>query len=235
MNIQRTSDYKKFNTILGNRRVKKAHVNKLKSAFEWNPEAASWVPIIVNENYEVIDGQHRLEALKQLELPVYYRVIEGLTIEDVQALNSNTKPWTPNDYAEAYAHIGNRNYRNYLDFKIEFGYNHDITMKYVALSYPVTGESFKNGLLKTQDMELSRKYGAMLAEIGKFIPHYKLRATALAFLRMAQNSKYDHKRMLEKVAALGHTVERFTQLEDAVDALSKVYNHGLEKNREIKF
>lgn len=235
MNIQSTVDYKKFKTILGNRKVKKAHVNRLKSAFEWNPDAAMWNPIIANEHMEVIDGQHRLVALAQLELPVYYRVIEGLRLKDVQALNSNTKPWTPNDYAEAYAETGNKNYANYLAFKKEFRFNHDITMRYVSLDSPVTGESFKDGKLKTPDMETSRKYGSMLTDIGKHIPHYNLRATALAFLRMVQNEKYDHARMMEKVALLGQSVERFTQLEDAVDALSKVYNNGIQKGRVVKF
>ena len=34
-------------------------------------------PIIVNENYEIIDGQHRYSASKELGLPIRYIVGEG--------------------------------------------------------------------------------------------------------------------------------------------------------------
>ena len=33
--------------------------------------------IIVNENYEIIDGQHRFEVIKELNLPLRYIICEG--------------------------------------------------------------------------------------------------------------------------------------------------------------
>lgn len=233
--IQTTNDYSMFKHIKGNRKVKRAHVNKLRSVFEAKPEVSEWVPIIVNEKFQVIDGQHRLEAIEELKFPVHYRVIPGLTLDDVKALNSNTRPWGPNDYAEAYAISGNQNYVDYLEFKANFKLNHDTVMSYVALGNPYTGESFRNGRFKSAGKQASWKYGKYLMDLGQYVPHYKFRATAVAFLRMAMNPKYDHKRMMENAKILGAQLERFTQMEEAVGALSKIYNRHLPVAQKVEF
>lgn len=233
--IHTTTDYGRFQYVKGNRSVKRAHVNKLRTIFGLRPEVAEWVPIIVNEKDEIIDGQHRFEACKALEFPVYYRVIPGLTLEDVQALNSNTKAWVPDDYANAYATNGNRHYANYIKFKKHFGLNHDTVMQYVALDNPVTGESFKHGRFKSGNQTLSWRYADQLMELGQYVTHYKFRATAIAFLRMCMHPLYDHSRMIEKAKLHGHAVERFTTHEEAILALSKVYNHGLPESKKMNF
>jgi hypothetical protein len=50
------------------------------------------VPIIVNENYEIIDGQNRFTVLQSLGQPIYYLVIPGLNIDHVNIFH-NGKPW----------------------------------------------------------------------------------------------------------------------------------------------
>jgi len=69
-----TTDYSKFNTLAGNRQVNIAHVKKLESSFD---EEYLISPILVNEKFQIIDGQHRFEAAKNLKLPIYYYMIQG--------------------------------------------------------------------------------------------------------------------------------------------------------------
>ncbi len=96
--IESTENYTLFKTIDGNRKVRSAHVKKLKESIVIDPRTILFAPILVNEKYQVIDGQHRLEAIKQLGLPVYFIRHKGLGLDIVQKLNSNAKQWQPIDY-----------------------------------------------------------------------------------------------------------------------------------------
>ena len=81
----RTTDYDSFKRVLGNRKVLEDRVSKILASFDkigYIP-----VPIIVNEKYEVIDGQGRLEACKRRGLPVNFIIRPGLKIEDCIVMN----------------------------------------------------------------------------------------------------------------------------------------------------
>lgn len=78
-------------------------------------------PIIVNEKYEVIDGQHRLEVAKNCNLEIYYTVQPKSNLEDVQRMNSFTKAWTLNDFIDSYIARGNNNYVILKSFMEKYG------------------------------------------------------------------------------------------------------------------
>jgi ParB-like chromosome segregation protein Spo0J len=80
--IQVSEDYSSFKRIDGNRTINKAQVKKLYDSFNENPGLASAVPIVVNDKMEIIDGQHRFESLKKLNLPIYYYEVEGLKLQE---------------------------------------------------------------------------------------------------------------------------------------------------------
>ena len=56
-----TRDYSMFKTVTGNREVDKGHVQKLKREIQ---KKDLDLPIFINENDEVVDGQHTLQARK---------------------------------------------------------------------------------------------------------------------------------------------------------------------------
>jgi hypothetical protein len=76
MQIQKTEDYNLFKRIVGNRTINKAQVRRLYDSYSIKPWLIQYCPIIINDNNEVIDGQHRLEAIKRLKIPVYYLQVE---------------------------------------------------------------------------------------------------------------------------------------------------------------
>ena len=89
--------------------------------FTVEPHAIRNRPILVNENMEVIDGQHRLEALRKLGYPVYYQIGEGLGLKETIEMNAVQKHWNPLDYANSYAASGLESYQRYLQFHEQFG------------------------------------------------------------------------------------------------------------------
>lgn len=99
--IRKTSDYDYFKILDGNRAVLDRRKDKIKKSiidigFLMNP-------IIVNEKHEIIDGQGRFFALKELNLPIYFTVVDGIGIEQCRYLNMYQEKWRTIDYVESYA------------------------------------------------------------------------------------------------------------------------------------
>ena len=106
-----TMDYDKFKRLDGNRDVKNAKkiVNSI------NDVGYILSPILVNEFFEVIDGQNRLDALKELGLPVLYIVQPGIGIKECMALNINQTNWNTEQFIISFATRGDESYIRLYD------------------------------------------------------------------------------------------------------------------------
>lgn len=235
--IRQSTDYSLFNTVLGNRTVRPAHVKKIRTAIERDPESIKYNPVLVNESMEVIDGQHRKAAIEQLGLPVYYVMVEGLQLQDVQKLNSVAKQWQPIDYAEAFKQLGNQNYAYYVDVKKnpDLTLNHDSLMRYLALNNPITSQSFNEGRLRVDDIDKSIELLNQLHEVGNYYKRYNIRSFALAFLRLAREDRYDHKRMMKQMKLYSDQIEDYSKETDYFKALNRVYNWNKNDKNKVFF
>ena len=108
--IRWTTNYSKFKRILGNRQI--GDTSRLQKSMQENGMLP--IPIVVNEKYEIIDGQHRIEAAKILGLSIPYVVYAGATINDCILMNTTSKPWELIDYINSYA---DRGYPEYVKLK----------------------------------------------------------------------------------------------------------------------
>lgn len=118
--IEVTTEYDKFKIMSSNRLVDRNHVNRLKNEMRDNPTLLSTSPILVNEHFFVIDGQHRLVAAKELAHPIYYITVDGGGIEETRALNATQRRWTMLDFARSYAASGYRDYEQFLALNSKF-------------------------------------------------------------------------------------------------------------------
>lgn len=117
--ISITRDYKKFKLIKGNRVIVRRHVDRLARSITANNLLAS-NPIIVNAKMEVIDGQHRLAAAEQLQVPIFYVISEVANLDDIIRLNSEQKVWSTEEFVRSYAVRGRVHYQRTLDFMAEY-------------------------------------------------------------------------------------------------------------------
>lgn len=90
--LERTSDYSLFKLLRGNRDLNKPHMNKMKEAIE-SDNRLNLHPIIVNKNFEVIDGQHRLQCAKELGVDIFYIRSEDVENKHIINCNVNQKPF----------------------------------------------------------------------------------------------------------------------------------------------
>jgi hypothetical protein len=86
-----------FKLIKKNREsIKQADVNKIVESIKVK-NLLYMRPIIVNGDFEILDGQHRFLAAKQLGVEIFYDQREDLTSGDIISLN-NAKTWGIGDY-----------------------------------------------------------------------------------------------------------------------------------------
>lgn len=112
------NDLSVFKIITGNRSIDAARVKKIKESI--SNIGMIDAPIVCNENMEVIDGQGRLQACRELNKPVPYIVIKGLTIDHCRAMNLNQTNWKLSDYIKSYADEGNINYIRLQELESKF-------------------------------------------------------------------------------------------------------------------
>jgi len=236
--IQSSVDYSKFKTIRGNRDINKAHINRLVGAYKENTEAIKYNPILVNEDWQVIDGQHRLEALKILELPVYFIEHTGLKLEDAQKLNSLVKTWTPKDYAHSYAENGSTDYKVYLNVVENYPFGHNIIVAYLAGSgvFP-TVTMFRNGLFRVGDLKDAEKNLGRLMECQEYYVDYKRKGFAEAILVALNTPKFDWKWFLTRLETpfAKQTLLPFDSKGAYLRAIEEIYNYNCLSNKQIYF
>jgi hypothetical protein len=118
-----TTDYSKFTKIEEyNRITKTPQVEKLEASVkDINLLPAN--PIIVANGF-IIDGQHRYDVCKKLNLPVYYVEIVDMTLDDMliamHKLNSNAKNWGLKDYLKLYTKQMKENYIFLSEFMTDY-------------------------------------------------------------------------------------------------------------------
>ena len=126
-----TTDYEVFKELLGNRDIDESHVKKLIKSMR---EEYLEIPIQVNQRMEVIDGQHRLAACKELGLPIYYTVSKGAGLEETQRQNALSKKWTMIDVLESFCKRDFDDYIKVRHFMKDFNFTLQQTLVLLNLN-----------------------------------------------------------------------------------------------------
>ena len=100
----------KFNLLDDNRDIDLKHVAMLVVSIQ---RYGQLMPIVVNENLDVIEGQHRLKACMELKIPVAYIISVKSSSKDVAIMNNSQKGWKNKDYLKHFSHINHSNSATY--------------------------------------------------------------------------------------------------------------------------
>jgi hypothetical protein len=165
--IGQTYDYPRFRFLESNREVDQANKNIIRRSLEDVPELMPYEPIKVNENWYILDGQHRFEDYRDAGLPVPYMVCPGLRIKHARQLNIIGKKWGPLDYAQSYAKENKEAYKKYLEFRNTFRFDHTTTISYLAGGQRSDiHRKFKTGDFMVFDEGKAREYMERLESIA---------------------------------------------------------------------
>jgi len=233
--IEETKDYDQFISLLGNRKLDEQHVRRLVNKMSKEGNLTQVFPIVVNERMEVIDGQHRLEALRRLEWPVFYEVKKGLNIETVQALNTGTKNWTWFDYAFSFAERGNENYLKFLNLWDYFNLPYSIILLFCGKhDYSNSRHGgFSKGNFVLEDQTYTFALLKQYKEVAEAANHSGNKF-AQALYTIFRLPEYDHKRMVTKMEKYGGDLKGYTNKQDYMRAIEDIYNTYVKEAEQVR-
>ena len=250
--VLQTNDYSLFKHIAGNRVINKLHLSRLKQSFQ---KEYLLSPIIVNQHMEIIDGQHRFEAAKDLGLPIRYFICNDYGLTQVQILNANTSNWKKIDYLNAYCDLGKEQYlllrkfmQSYPDFSLpicetllcgNLGNGRKSTNKMLVSATNKEGayatRDFERGEFAVKDYDEACVTADKIMDIKYYFKDYNQRIFIIAMAGIFRNPKYSHQRMLKKLKShptilqMGITVAQTRQL------VEDLYNYHSADKVSLRF
>lgn len=228
--VNTTTDYKQFSFLIDNRDTSRKHINKLRDAIRKNPEILEVQPILVNENMEIIDGQHRFTAASELGLPITYTQVHGLNMETARNMNVLQRKWTMEDYSRSYAKAGNPNYKEFLKYWSEYPLIKISVLIRLLAGGPSrynTSATFKNGTWVIEQNEDKLAYlldncNTMAETMG--VPFSSSYAAALREVIESETIDFDAERFLRKLKERPELLGRANTRKDALINMERVYN-----------
>jgi len=236
--VKKTKDYDMFTILERNRDTEEKAINNLVVSIRTRGQLQ---PIIVNENLEVIDGQHRLKACKILGYEVSYLISNNATIKDVVLINNTQKPWTNQDYIKTFSHKDHWNHGEYnkLEKYIEtYRFNFTICMNLLVGHFQAGGatnpkKAFEAGNFKTKDLEKAQRWGNQLLKIKAFAPQLvRVGKFCMAFVKVQKLDGFSLTKAYEQIEKNIRKFDRCQNQEDWDEAMVKAYNHNLRGNNK---
>lgn len=232
--LHTTTEYGRFTSLEGNRSVSRSHVNELKRLIQKNGNLTEKFPIKVNPSGDVLDGQHRLQALKELKQPVTYEVVRDVDIDGVRAINLGNRNWTWKDMAESHYKLGNEEYGWFLQYVDDYQLPFQVAQSFCDV--PVSrghDSSFNQGNLLVEDKDLAIERAVRYRELLD-MTNIIQRDFALAFRLISLNKDYDHSRMVKKLAERSDTLPLKATRLDYARALEEIYNYNMGESNRVR-
>ena len=232
--ITSTMNYGLFNLVDSNRKLKSGNVQKLMNSFKMTQGMSRTKPIIVDKKFNVIDGQHRLEACKRMGIPVHY-IVTDEKIKNIPLYNTYQEKWNLDDYANFWAKNGIRSYINIIKIKEIVGFSVNACLEGLGI---FTGKefynNFKNGnficdIIPEQAIEAIRNMVDLSYFItGKKSINKKI-TRAVRFLRKAKD--FDYQVFISRIKRFPDKIHLCATTEGYIDMFIELYNYHIKTNR----
>jgi len=235
--ILKTKDYSIFKKHESNRKIYPQNLKNIKFSIQCR-NMLDMRPISVDSEMRVLDGQHRLQAAKELDLDIYYQIKKNSKDEDIILLNINQKPWGYEEYLNFYVSKNMPTYVRISDFCRSNSIKLDHVLK-IILNSGNNKKRFKSGTLDEvkNDVFEEIKNNFMMTEF--VIKHLKT--------YILSDTKYFHQKMffrglsqflrnpinldvfLGKLKVKSDSVKQCTSVDSYIKMWTDIYNWKNQK------
>lgn len=233
-NLYSTINYDQFSIIESNRKVDANHIRKLSSAIKKN-NLLHLNPILVNSNYSIIDGQHRLGAAKFLGVPIYYIIDNLISKSDIAALNSNQKNWSLEDYIKYHSKEGIASF-NILDRFLKDHPAIPISGALTLLSESGARDTkaIREGFVDTSNIDQANKIAEFIKWLLDIYPCATLSNTIQALRDIFSLEGFDVDIFKSKILGQPRSLVKCINRKQYLDMFLEIYNYKQSKNRITK-
>ncbi|APH20912.1 ParB/RepB/Spo0J family partition protein [Clostridium botulinum] len=225
--VQQTYDYSIFKVHPKNRNVDLKHVEEIKISMQ---KKLLFNPILINEKMEIIDGQHRFEACKQLGLPIWFIMVEGLDVQDMQILNLNNNNWRHEDFLDFYIKEDKNNYKVFKKLLYKYKINFSDLINIIdTLSENINGEKEMFNMFDRGDLDIDcyEDVVAFLEELSLFDNYEYNRRTSFvkAFFKLYIKDFYNTDHMKYRLDICKNKLSRnkCSTISEFCDFLANIY------------
>ena len=245
--VMKSSDYEKFSILEQNRVVNDKHVNELVVSIQ---NSGQLTPIIINEKFEIIDGQHRFDACKILKIPVMYLISYKTSINEVILMNNTQKSWKLHDYLRCFSDKKWNNHETYQKVD-KFMREHDLKLTTcIVLLSEGTGSgnslgnavslqgqgliSFKKGIYRIGNLTRAQAIAKILSEIKAFAPDLVgSDRFCRSYCKLSLEPKWNHNSAVYQIKKYRRKYDGASSKEEALQGLLAVYNYNQLKSKKI--
>ena len=228
-----TYDLSIFKTLDGNRDVIQSHLKRLSKSMKEN---RLFSPIIVNENMEVIDGQHRLMASKINNTPIEYIVVVGYGLKEVQVLNANSKNWNSDDYMNGYCDLGNNEYIKYREFKEKYGFGHSECQALLSNQANSNLQPiFNTGEFKIKNYKIAVDMAERITMVSEFYSGYKRRNFVFSLMNLFNNENFEFTQFIQKLKIQPTALVDCTTTSSYLLLIEDIYNYKSRNKISLRY
>ena len=231
--IYETTDYGMFSFFKLNR---KANPRKdLLDALEEN--GRFYEPIMVDEQYRVLDGQHRLLSAKLKKAPITFYVVDDTSaIEVIKSVNTDRNDWTVRQHIDLYEELG---YQDYITLN-EYLHSDVSSIMSDSTIFEVLGN--KKNLSSPKEIKKGNFEVGNTQEADRIFDYIKLirgnrskkikRSLVRVLMQLDTNKDIDNDRVVRVLSNddVYETVQGFVQHKHIIDYLMSIYNKGMSTN-----
>lgn len=236
--IYSTTDYDQFKFLEANRTVNPRHLAELIGKIR-EKNLLKDLPIIVNDKMEVMDGQHRLNAARELAVPIYYKISNEFVPEDIASVNSSGRGWILQDYLDFHIAQNNANYIKLNKFVMENNINLYTAIGLLSGASAQPGsvliKDFENGKFTYKNEQHAKKVLKMRDDFKNYFTAANSKMFLNALSRISKNEKYDHKRMIEKLNYNWQKLTKAADVNSYVKMLEQIFNFKARKHDLVHF
>jgi|688.fasta_scaffold37671_14 hypothetical protein len=231
--VHTTEDYFMFKPIDGNRNKNLLHINRLKKSMAEN---YLFTVIIVNEKYEIIDGQHRFHVIEELKLPLNYIVCKGYALEEVHILNANSKTWNSDDYLEGYCSLGYKDYIKYKEFKEKYKIGHNECMLLLAGQHHANiTQSFYAGLFSIKSYDNACKTIEKIFLVEPYYDGFKRRSFINTMICLFKNPEFEFTEFLQKLKLQPTALVNCSDITQYTSLIEEIYNYRRREKVNLRY
>ena len=225
--MEKTKNYEKFKFLSLNRNLNRRCINALKNSITKNGYIGN--PILVNDDYEILDGQHRFAALKEMGMDVPYQVVEK-SYDTIIDLNTTQHNWSMEDYVNFYCEKDHNQHYIRLKRLCKELNNSISNILIMAFGHQFGGQetlNFKKGIFRfTIDDELKVKtfYGNYEAVVKEM----RIRPTTRllrALMTIQQRPNFKWKTLFNKSKAHPTMAYNCRTVDEYISMVRDLYNY----------
>jgi hypothetical protein len=234
--VYSTKNYSMFKSIDGNWDINQIHLQRLSNSIRDNYLFTS---IVVNEKYEIIDGQHRFDVIKRLGLELNYIICNGYGLKEVQILNQNSRSWQMNDFLDAYVKLGYPDYIKYKEFFDKYNLSHTLIFSLLKnKSHMLSAEAkkqFGKGLFRINDYNKAVLYAENIMALRKYLHQYKDRNFVFALMKLFDSNVFDFNELLSKLELQPNAFKPCKTIIQYIEMIEDVYNYKRREKISFKY